>query len=131
MFGKKVLSVGQCAADHGSISGLLRRHFGAEVIAAATGADAAARLRRGGIALVLVNRVLDDDGASGLDVIAAIKQEPALAAVPVMLVSNIPEPQQQAAALGALPGFGKASLGDPGMLARLHSVLGDAPQPPS
>lgn len=105
----RILSVGQCGADHGSISMFLRASFGAEVTAAATHAQALAAIARGGFDLVLVNRVGDRDGASGLDLICALKQEGA-ADVPVMLVSDYPDAQDEAQQLGARPGFGKSSL---------------------
>jgi hypothetical protein len=41
-----------------------------------------------------------------------------------MLVSNFPEAQAQAEALGALPGFGKAALGDPALADRFAMILG-------
>ena len=121
---KKVLSLGQCSADHYSISSLLHRQLGAEVVAVDTFDAAAAELRRGGFDLVLVNRVLNRDGSSGLEAIAELKRDESLAQVPVMLVSNHRDAQEQAAALGALPGFGKSSLGSPQTVARLRTALG-------
>ena len=44
--------------------------------------------------------------------------------VPVMLVSNYPQYQQQAVDAGAVPGFGKAELRSPTTLARLAEFLG-------
>jgi two-component system chemotaxis response regulator CheY len=123
---KKVLSLGQCGADHAAISALLRRHFSAEVDGVDTCADAEARLRGGGYALVLVNRVLDYGGDSGLDFIAHLQSHPDLCRQPVMLVSNYPDAQEQAVARGALPGFGKSALGATATLTRLRPIL-DAP----
>ncbi len=125
MLAKKVLSLGQCGADHWSIESLVVRHFDVEVVGADTSSDAEAQLRQGGFHLVLVNRVFDRDGSSGVEFIAALKHDPELAQVPVMLVSNLRDAQRQAIALGALPGFGKAALAEPATLARLHEVLGD------
>jgi two-component system, chemotaxis family, chemotaxis protein CheY len=122
---KRVLSLGQCGADHAAISGLLRRQFGAAVDEVDTFEDAESRLRDGVYALVLVNRVLDCNGASGLDFIARIQSQPELCRQPVMLVSNYPDVQEQAVARGALPGFGKSSLGATATLARLNTVLGE------
>jgi CheY-like chemotaxis protein len=130
MTAKRVLSVGQCMADHGSISRTLQRHFGATVEAADTAADALARLRQGAYDLVLVNRVGDADGASGVSFIKQLKAEEGLRAVPVMLVSNYEDAQREAVQTGALPGFGKAALGQPHMLARLAPLLtAEAPRP--
>jgi CheY-like chemotaxis protein len=124
MAGKRVLSVGQCGADHGGISHTLRQAFGAEVVAAHSAAEALQRLQEGGYALVLVNRVLDGDGSPGVEVVRAVKQEEALRRVPVMLVSNYADAQEEAVAAGAEPGFGKAALGRPEMLERVRPHLG-------
>src|SRR5690348_7105513 len=101
----RILSVGQCGYDHGNISRTLGRKVGADIAAAGTYDDAIEALRGGGYSLVLVNRILSGDGASGLDLIRALKADAALATVPVMLVSNYPQAQNDAVALGALPGF--------------------------
>ncbi len=125
MFQKRVLSLGQCGADHASLSRLLQTEFDAEVIAAHTYEDALARLRQGGFDLVLVNRVLDHDGRSGLDFIDELRADAGLGGVPVMLVSNYEDAQQDAVARGALPGFGKAALRQPETRNRLAAILGE------
>jgi two-component system chemotaxis response regulator CheY len=123
MSGKRVLSIGQCFADHGSIARTLQRHFGAEVVGADGAAEALDRLRRESFDLVLVNRRLDADGSSGVDIVKQIKAGEQLRQLPVMLVSNYEDAQNDAVAAGALPGFGKAALGQPHMLARLRPLL--------
>ena len=122
MTAKRVLSVGQCGADHGGISWAMRA-IGAETTAAATQAEALEQLREGTFDLVLVNRVFDADGDSGLDLIRRIKADEALRATPVMLVSNYADAQRQAVEAGAAPGFGKASLGRPEMLDKVRPFL--------
>ena len=124
MAGKQVLSVGQCGADHGGIARALRQVFGAEVVAAHSSAEALQQMRHGEFALVLVNRVLDADGSAGLDLVRAVKEDEALRRVPVMLVSNYEDAQEEAVAAGAEPGFGKAALGRPEMLGRVQPFLG-------
>ena len=124
MTGKRVLSVGQCGADHGGLTRALRQAFGAEVVAAHSAAEALAQLQHGDYALVLVNRVLDADGTPGVDLVRAVKEDEALRRVPVMLVSNYPDAQDEAVAAGAEPGFGKAALGRPEMLERVRPFLG-------
>ena len=74
--------------------------------------------------LVLVNRLMDLTGDSGLDVIAAIKAVPQWDDVSVMLISNYQEWQAKAEAAGALPGFGKAQLGSEEMARRIAAALG-------
>ena len=59
---KRVLSVGQCFADHSGITRVLRGTFGAEVVGADSAPQALEQLRQERFALVLVNRVLDADG---------------------------------------------------------------------
>jgi two-component system chemotaxis response regulator CheY len=120
---KRVLSVGQCWADHGGISRTLKQAFGAEVESADDTETALDTLRQGGFSLVLVNRVFDATGASGVDLIRRVKADPDLRDVPVMLVSNYEEAQAEAAAAGAAPGFGKAALVRSQMLERLRPYL--------
>ena len=120
---KRVLSAGQCFADHSGITRVMGKAFGAEVVGVHSEREALTLLRQKAFALVLVNRVFDADGSSGLDLIRAIKAEDALKHLPVMLVSNYEEAQAQAVAAGATPGFGKAALGHPQMLARVEPYL--------
>lgn len=66
------------------------------------------KLSSGDYALVLVNRVFDYGGESGIDFIADLRTAGIL--TPVMLVSDYPEAQAAAIAQGALRGFGKSQL---------------------
>ena len=124
MSNKRVLSIGQCAADEWNVSRTIQQHLGAEVESTAGPAEALARLRERAFDLVLVNRVLDADGSSGLDLIGQIKADEALRHLPVMLVSNYEDAQRRAEERGALPGFGKAALRQPRTIERLKAVLG-------
>jgi ActR/RegA family two-component response regulator len=94
---KRVLSVGQCSADHGKITRSLQS-FPVEIVAAATTDEALAVLRQESFALVLVNRVFDADGDSGLEFIKAV-------------------------AAGAIAGFGKAALNGPVVTERIRPYL--------
>jgi DNA-binding NarL/FixJ family response regulator len=123
MIAKRVLSVGQCFADHSNLSATLQRAFDAEVVGAASASEALAKLRSEPFALVLVNRIFDADGASGIELIRALKGDTALSPMPVMLVSNYDDAQEEATTAGAMPGFGKATLGQAAMLARLAPYL--------
>ena len=120
---KHVLSVGQCGFDHGSISRFLGSHFEVEVTAAATSSAAIGLLRKQPFDLVLINRQFDADGSEGLDFVKALKADAALAAQPVMLVTNFPEYDEQAVILGAVSGFGKAQVGSPDVVRRLEPFL--------
>ena len=123
MTAKRVLSVGQCGADHYGISSTLRHAFGAEVEQASTQAEALQLLRQDSFALVLVNRVFDMDGDSGIELIRRIKSDASLRTTPVVLVSNYADAQREAQEAGAEPGFGKATLGRPEMLDRIRRFL--------
>src|SRR4051812_4588275 len=123
MSDKRVLSVGQCGADHGSLTRMLRQHFGATVVGADSAAEALASLRDETFALVLVNRVLDLDGSSGVNLIRQIKTDEALRQLPVMLVSNYEDSQREAVQAGAERGFGKGALGHPQTIERLRPFL--------
>lgn len=120
---RRVLSLGQCGFDQGALARAFRQHLAAEVVPADSAAEALDALRRGPFALVLVNRLLDADGSSGVDFIRRLKADEQLRELPVMLVSNYDDAQEEAVGAGAVPGFGKRALGQPHMLARVRSVL--------
>jgi two-component system chemotaxis response regulator CheY len=122
----RILSVGQCGFDHGSISRFLSSTFQADVLAADTHAHALDALRRGPIDLVLVNRVADADGSEGIELIRAMQSDPKLASVPIILVSNLPDAQDEAVAAGAVPGFGKSDLSGSTARERIEAALGTA-----
>ncbi|GAC1475492.1 MAG: response regulator [Isosphaeraceae bacterium] len=119
----KVLSVGQCGFDHGTIVRQLGKAFGAEVVGAGTFSEAVHVLRSAPFDLILVNRISDEDGSSGIDLIRTLKSDPSLKSLAVMLVSNYAEAQQEAESLGALPGFGKGEINTPETRERLQKVL--------
>ncbi len=121
---KRVLDVGQCSADHFAIRRLIERNFQAEVLQAHDAEDALAQLRARSFVLVLVNRKLDLDQSDGLEIVRAMKADADLAATPVMLVSNYPDYQAQAVAVGAVLGFGKSNLGAAATRELLHAYLG-------
>ena len=105
---KRVLDVGNCGPDHASITELICHHFDAVVDQADRGTDALDLLAANQYSLALVNRLLDCDGSEGLDVIRALREQ--YPDVPVMMITNYPEHQQQAIESGAQPGFGKQDL---------------------
>ena len=111
----KILDVGQCGVDGPRMAAVWRDKLGAIVDRSASCDDAVKRLGRGDYDLVLVNRLLAADGSSGLDVIRDLLGTGT--SVPVLLVSDRADAQDQAVALGATRGFGKAALDDPATLA--------------
>lgn len=121
----RILDVGQCNHDHGKLTGFLTERFGATVDRAHGLEDARELMSKTRYDLVLVNRLLDVDQRSGVEVIRSLKDvaDPRLAAVPFMLVSNYPDAQQAAVEVGAEPGFGKAEFDKPTTVDRLSALL--------
>ena len=120
---RRVLNVGHCQADHRNIVRLILQHFDAQIDSADNAEEALAKLREGTVDLVLVNRVIDLTGAEGIDLVKEMKRDEALKQVPVMLVSNREDAQQEAMQAGAVRGFGKSALENPQTVARLRSYL--------
>ncbi len=120
---KRVLDVGNCGPDFSMISSFLTNHFDCEMVQADGVEDALEELRKNDFALVTVNRKLDRDYSDGVEIIKAIKADAQLNSVPVMLVTNMPEHQEAAMAIGAERGFGKLEL-DKNTAERLAPLLG-------
>ena len=108
-----VISVGQCGYDNSRIRSLIRSIDSTVEIKETDSHQETMEVLAslGEAALVLVNRVFDMDGSSGMDLISQLKsKESEFAAIPVMLVSNYEKSQAEAIANGAIPGFGKSEL---------------------
>lgn len=120
---KQVLNVGQCGPDHATIRHYLDHHFDCQVMQAHGPKDTLDLLRQRPFDLVLINRKLDADYSDGIEVLHAIKADPELASVPVMLITNFPEHQQAAVEAGALRGFGKLEYDRPETREKLAAVL--------
>ena len=120
---KIVLDVGNCNPDHSAISSMLRKNFDAQVLRAHQWTDALAILKSNSVDLILINRKLDIDYSDGIDVLRALKRTAPYNTIPVMLITNYAEYQQQAVAEGAVMGFGKLELSLPETLSKLNSFL--------
>lgn len=121
---KRVLAVGNCSYDHGNLAAAICEHFDAEVQAASHADEALRLLTESHFNLVLVNRVLEADRSSGLDLIRRLKPVSQHGDFVVMLVSNFLDAQEEAIAAGAEPGFGKKALRSAETIARLRVHLG-------
>ncbi|QDU59014.1 response regulator [Aeoliella mucimassa] len=120
---KQILDVGNCGPDHGALKRFFTKHFDCEVSQADRADDALAKLKQHPFDLVVVNRKLDIDYSDGIDVIKQIKSTPELGEIPVMLITNFPEHQQAAQAIGAIQGFGKLELDAADTVERVRAVL--------
>ena len=117
-----VVDVGQCDPDHGSIRRVLE-DLGCVVNRAYSGEEAKKLIASHDVALVLVNRVLDQDGSDGVALIKELVQLTAGRDTKIALVSNYPEFQEQAVGYGATRGFGKANLREPETIELLRGLI--------
>ncbi|TWT37269.1 chemotaxis regulatory protein CheY [Posidoniimonas corsicana] len=122
---KRILDIGNCGPDHGSLTRFFTSHFDCTVDQADRAEDALPKLRDNGYDLVVVNRKLDIDYTDGIDVIRQIKSDERLASTPVMLITNFPEHQDAAEQAGALRGFGKLELEHADTVSRVKAALGE------
>ncbi|MCY2996835.1 MAG: response regulator [Planctomycetota bacterium] len=120
---RSVLDVGNCGPDHSAISAMLRKHFDVEILRSDQWSDTLAILERQPVDLILINRKLDIDYSDGMEILRQIKRSEAFRDIPVMLITNYAEHQQQAIAQGALLGFGKLELSSPETIERLGLIL--------
>jgi DNA-binding NtrC family response regulator len=120
-----VLSVGQCGFDDSSIARLVRNELGASLDRAYSADDARRKIAEKKYDLILLNRVFDGDGSSGVDLIAELNKQGN--APPMILVSNYDDAQQAAVAAGAFPGFGKSALSTPQAAECLKKAVSGAP----
>jgi CheY-like chemotaxis protein len=132
---KTLIDCGNCGPDFNSIRQMVKSNFGASVIQTHGAEDTLAMLRERKIDLVTVNRKLDRDYTDGLEVIKAIKADPEVNSVPVMLITNYEEHQETAIQAGCTRGFGKLAIDDEATRQLMHPFLskdadgtaGDAP----
>jgi DNA-binding NtrC family response regulator len=120
----RVLSVGQCGFDSASLERMFQQDFAARVDSVDSAREAAAQLQAEAYNLVLVNRRLDADGASGVALLEQLHTQ--APDVPIMLVSDRADAQAEAIAKGALPGFGKAALRSEETALRIREALGNS-----
>jgi DNA-binding NarL/FixJ family response regulator len=121
----KILDVGQCGFDGPRMSRLLQEKLDATVDGAATEEDAIRRLSDGKYDLVLVNRILAVDGASGVELIHTLIKSGCT--TPLMLVSDHTDAQDIAVTHGAVRGFGKAVLEKPETFELIRNAVHPAP----
>jgi DNA-binding response OmpR family regulator len=116
----KILDVGQCGFDGPRMARLFKSQLDATVESVSTAAEAKKKIAANKYNIVLVNRVLDGDRTSGIELIEDLARTGT--GTPLMLVSDREDAQDQAVAKGAVRGFGKAELGEPEMLELIKSA---------
>jgi len=121
---KTLLDCGNCGPDFHTIRQMASSKFGASVIQSHGVDDTLEILKSQKVDLVTINRKLDRDYSDGLAVAVAIKSDPEISTVPVMLVTNYDEHQQTAIAAGCVPGFGKLAINEESTREALEPYLG-------
>jgi CheY-like chemotaxis protein len=125
---KIVIDCGNCGPDYNAIRKLMQSQFEAVVVQTHGLEDTLEQLAQRPADLITVNRKLDRDYSDGIEVIRGIKADSRFASIPVMLITNYDEYQQEAIQAGALRGFGKLSVNDPATVRLLEPILGTAKQ---
>ena len=123
---KKVVLVGHCGPDSSFLRMAVSSASRGITVAAADDQDELDTYLNKGVDLLLLNRELGwgFDQTEGVEVIRSLRtRHPNLK---MMLVSNYPEAQAAAVAVGALPGFGKREIGTPRVTQLLRDALNDA-----
>ncbi len=118
----KILDVGQCGIDGPGMEQLFTEELDADVLTVDTAAETKQALSEEDFDIVLVNRVLDADGSSGVDLIGQLKDSGVK--TPIMLVSDREDAQERAVSVGALRGFGKSELEDRATLRLIKKAAG-------
>ena len=120
--GKRVLEVGNCDPDHGNMRRMLEANFDARIDRVMFVDEALAKLGQGRYDLVMVNRLIFDDGGDGGELIRRMQTD-GYRDTPVIMISNYDDAQQKAPNDGAVPGFGKADLGEPATIQLVSKYL--------
>ena len=121
---KKVALVGHCGPDSSFLRiAVSRAGKDVQVLSADDGSELK-RVLEQGVDLLLLNRQLDFGFEEDEGVAVIRKLRPHYPNVKMMLVSNYPEAQAEAVAVGALPGFGKRELNTPRVAELIREALG-------
>lgn len=122
---KILLDCGNCQPDFQSMKRLVQQAFHAEAIQTNALDDTLSVLRERHVDLVTINRKLDCDYSDGIKVAEAIKADPELCHIPVMLITNFEDHQDAAVKAGCERGFGKLAMAAPSTRDLLRPFLSD------
>src|SRR4051812_33124867 len=123
---KKVVLVGHCGPDMSYLRMAVTSALRSATVLAADDAEELEAFLLEGVDLLLFNRELGwgFDDNEGVDIIRHLRARHPN--VKMMLVSNYPEAQAAAIAVGALPGFGKREIGGQRVTQLIREALGDS-----
>lgn len=107
---KTIYLVGNCNKDGPAIKQILKRETSANVLDIKTMDEAESLVleNKNSVDLVLVNRIGEFDHREGLELVDFIKSKQL--AIPIILLTNYKDKQEESIDHGACPGFGKADI---------------------
>ncbi len=120
---KKIVLVGHCGPDSSYLRSAVRSAVPGAQVAAVDDETELRQALQTGVDLILFNRELDYGfrQSEGVELIASLKKD--FPATAMMLISNYPEAQAAAEAVGAAPGFGKREIGSPRVKQAMQNAL--------
>lgn len=118
---KRIVLVGHCGIDGPRLEEELSRALPETSIERVNSEEELRRVVGDGAELLLVNREPVGFDTEGLEIIRQVKK--LRPECKVMLVSDRDDAQAQAAAAGALPGFGKSEMGSPRLTKHVEQAL--------
>jgi len=120
---KKVVLVGHCGPDSSYLRMAVASADRSLKVFMADDADELNQLLTDGVDLLLLNRELGwgFEESEGVEVIRQLRSR--FPQVKMMLVSNYPEAQAAAVAVGGVPGFGKREIGSPRVAEVIRNAL--------
>ena len=119
---KSVLIAGNCGPDFYALERLVRGLGISAIVVADSIEDVQQIVKRQFLSLLLINRVFDLTGESGLDLIAGLPDD---IRGRCMLISNFADAQKSAVEFGALLGFGKNKLARQETREMIRSAISD------
>lgn len=122
---KKILLVDD-EADTATVFETVLKQAGYDVVVANNGASAVSTAKSGGFSLILMDQMMPD--MSGNDALQQIKADPALASIPVAMLSNFSHDQLVTEALGrgANDYILKYQVSHADLVKKVKEMLGDA-----
>jgi hypothetical protein len=122
----RVLLIGHCSSDSAALKRVVRQADPSAEVQTIHDEQSLEAALREGADLLLVNRLLDYGFADGTGVSMLRRVLPRYPKTRGMLVSNLPDAQESAVSVGALPGFGKSDLWSGHVVALLRAALSRA-----
>jgi len=124
---KKVLVVGNCDYDGPRIVAMINENFkNLNVMESKTIDKAINLIKKNKFELVMVNRIGNEDGRNGLELIDWIRnnKDKKLKSTPIMLITNYLDKMNEAMKHGAIKGFGKEDINSSRKLSPIKKHLG-------